>query len=163
VQKFNKTLRGYDPKEVNAFIDEVINQVEEMVSEIKEKEKEISSLKEQIKNYDQLENNLNNKMKEQKEIIDRYKSMELTLNQTIVTAQDSGEQIRRLAKQESDIIISDARKNSNRIVNDALIRAEKIEFEVDNLRKNMKVFKNKLRGILQSQLDMVDDIEILDI
>lgn len=163
MQKFNKTLRGYDPKEVNAFIDEVINQVEEMVSEIKEKEKEISSLKEQIKNYDQLENNLNNKMKEQKEIIDRYKSMELTLNQTIVTAQDSGEQIRRLAKQESDIIISDARKNSNRIVNDALIRAEKIEFEVDNLRKNMKVFKNKLRGILQSQLDMVDDIEILDI
>ena len=35
MEKFTKTLRGYDPNEVNAFIDQIINHVEKMVSDIK--------------------------------------------------------------------------------------------------------------------------------
>ena len=35
MEKFNRTLRGYDPVEVNAFLDQVIGQVEKMVSEVK--------------------------------------------------------------------------------------------------------------------------------
>ena len=36
MEKFNRTLRGYDPEEVNSFLDKVISQVEDMVSEIKD-------------------------------------------------------------------------------------------------------------------------------
>ena len=38
MEKFNRTLRGYDPEEVNAFLDKIINQVEAMVNEMKEKD-----------------------------------------------------------------------------------------------------------------------------
>jgi cell division initiation protein len=85
------------------------------------------------------------------------------MNKTIVAAQDSGEQIRRIARQESDIILTEARSNANRIVSDALMRAEKTEFEAAQLRKNVTIFKRKLRSVIESQLDMVDDIETLDL
>ena len=149
MEKFNKTLRGYNPKEVNAFLDEVIGQVEQMVAEIKQKDKQLLENKAHIL-----------KLEEQ---LNRYKSIEKTLNTTIVAAQDSSEQIRRLAKQESEMIVSEARKNANRIVNEALLRAEKTEHEANAVRKNVSVFKRKLRGIIETQLELVDDIEILDL
>ena len=68
----------------------------------------------------------------------------MTMNQTIVAAQNSGEQIRRIAKQEGDMIISEARSNANRIISDALLRAEKTEFESARLRKNISISKRKL-------------------
>ena len=37
MEKFNRTLRGYDPVEVNNFLDQVIKQVEDMVDDIKKK------------------------------------------------------------------------------------------------------------------------------
>jgi cell division initiation protein len=149
MEKFNKTLRGYNPKEVNAFLDEVIGQVEKMVLEIKTKDRQLIGSIERIK---QLE-----------EQIDRYKAIESTLNKTIVAAQDSSEQIRRIAKQESELIVNEARKNANRIINESLLRAEKIEYEASTIRKNISVFKRKLRGIIESQLEMIDDIEIIDL
>ena len=39
MEKFNRTLRGYDPEEVNAFLDKIITQVESMISEMNQKDK----------------------------------------------------------------------------------------------------------------------------
>lgn len=149
MEKFNKTLHGYNPKEVNAFLDDVIKQVNKMVTELKSKDTAIM--------------NLQKDKNELVEHINRYRSMETTMNKTIVAAQDSGEQIRRIAKQESDMIVSEARGNANRIVGDALLRAEKTEYEATQLRKNITVFKRKLRSVIESQLEVVDEIETLDL
>ena len=43
MEKFNRALRGYDPEEVNAFLDQVITQVEKMIAEGKEKDKKKSN------------------------------------------------------------------------------------------------------------------------
>lgn len=163
MEKFNKTLRGYNPKEVNAFLDEVIGQVEKMVSELREKEKKITELELSVNDGSKSIALLNKTIAGQEEQINRYKALELTLNKTIVVAQDSGEQIRRMAKQEGDFIVNEARGNANRIVNDALLRAEKLEFEISNMRKNVSIFKKKLGNILDEQRALVDDIEILDL
>jgi len=149
MEKFSKTLHGYNPREVNNFLDDVIMQVEKMVTELKAKDIELVNL--------QKEKSI---LLEQ---VNRYKSVETTMNKTIVAAQDSGEQIRRIAKQESDIILGEARTNANRIVSDALLRAERTEFEAAQLRKNINVFKKKLRTVIESQLEVVDEIETLDL
>ena len=47
MEKFNRALRGYDPEEVNAFLDQVITQVEKMIAEGKEKDKKIYELKDE--------------------------------------------------------------------------------------------------------------------
>ncbi len=149
MKKFNKTLRGYNPEEVNAFLDEVIGRVEKMVMERRKNEKQMRELLSKVSNLE--------------EQINRYKALEGTMNQTIVAAQDSGEQIRRLAKQERDMVVNEARKNANRIINEALMRSEKIEYQTSIMRKNISLFKKRLRGVIENQLEMIDDIEILEI
>lgn len=149
MKKFSKTLHGYNPKEVADFFDEVIVQVQKIVKKSEAKDEIIANLQKE-----------NEVLHEQ---IDRYKAMEMTMNQTIVAAQNSGEQIRRIAKQEGDMIISEARSNANRIISDALLRAEKTEFESARLRKNISISKRKLHDDVQTVLEMIDNIEILDI
>lgn len=156
MEKFSKTLHGYNPKEVNAFLDEVIIHVDKLV-------KEKNFLVKEIKEKDLLVSELNSDKKELLDHIARYQNIEMTMNKAIVAAQDSGEQIRQIARQERDMIINEARSNANRIVSDALIRAEKTEIETVQLRKNITVFKRRLRSIIESQLEVVDDIETLDL
>ncbi|MFA5409775.1 MAG: DivIVA domain-containing protein [Bacilli bacterium] len=149
MEKFSKTLHGYNTKEVNAFLDDVIVQVKKMVDESKEQRTLIMNLQ-----------NDKNTLFEQ---LNRYKAIEATMNKTIVAAQDSSDQLRRIAKQESDMIVNEARNNANRIVSDALLRAEKTEYEASQIRKNISIFKRKLRSVIESQLEVVDDIETLEL
>ena len=138
MKKFRKSLRGYNVKEVNAFINEVIRQVEKMVNEDNKKQ--------------QIIDNLN------KEIL-KHKRMEDALNKSILMAQETSEQMKKMARIESENIINDAKKNANKIVNDALNRAQKIESESAVLKKNISIFKNRLKNIIEQQLQIVDDID----
>ncbi|MGE5456231.1 MAG: DivIVA domain-containing protein [Ignavibacteriales bacterium] len=151
MEKFSRTLRGYDPEEVNAFLDQIINQVEKMVTEIKEKDVKINEL-----------NALVNENTHLKEKIEQYERVEGTLNRAIFMAQKTSDQIKLTARQESEIIIEDAKTNANRIVNEALLRAEKVEMESTLLKRNINIFKRKLRSIIEQQLEMVEDIEKVD-
>ena len=59
-------------------------------------------------------------------------------------------------------IIEEAKKNANRIVNEALLRAEKTEYEANMLRRNINIFKRRLRSIIEAQLEMVNDIDHIE-
>ena len=63
--------------------------------------------------------------------------------------------------EEAKIIVEDAKRNASRIVNDALIRSEKIEIKADTLERNIRIFKKKLKLIVEQQLSVVDEIEEL--
>ncbi len=134
MEKFNRALRGYDPEEVNAFLDQVITQVEKMIAEGKEKDKKIYELQ-----------NLEQENIHLKEKIEQYERMESTLNKAIIMAQKTSEQIKVSAIKESETLIEDAKTNASRIVNEALLRAEKTEMEANMLRRNINVFKRRLK------------------
>lgn len=154
MEKFTRTLHGYNPDEVNKFLDDVISQVEQMIESNREKNDEIFNLKEQLKN-----------LNSNPEVIDKakkYDELSDTLNKAILLAQDTGEHIRRVAKQERTLILEEAKKNASVIINDALLRSEKIEYQAGMLRKNIIMFKRKLKNNLEEQLKLVDEIEILD-
>ena len=101
-------------------------------------------------------------MKDTIEKAKKFDELETTLNKAIVMAENTGEHIRRVAKQERDLILEEARKNASIIINDALVRSEKIEYEASLLRKNIIMFKRKLRNNLEEQLKMIDDIEVIE-
>ena len=154
LEKFSRTLHGYNPEEVNSFLDEVINQVEKLIESNRQKNEEILLLKSQIKNP-----------KTSDELIkkaQKFDELEATLNKAIVMAENTGEHIRRVAKQERDLMLEEAKKNASVIINDALVRSEKIEYQASLLRKNIIMFKRKLKINLEEQLKLVDDIEVID-
>ncbi len=142
MKKFSKEFNGYNKDEVNDFLNEVIVQTEKLLRRLEYQQKEIDSLK--------------------KDII-RYKGIEKSLDLALQNAQEVGDHIRKMANDESNMIIAEAKRNASKIVNDALIRSEKIELKTNQAERNLRVFKNKLRSIIQTQLDVVEEIETLDI
>ena len=55
------------------------------------------------------------------------------------------------------------KQNASRIVNEALLRAEKIENNADLLERNMRIFKRKLKSIIEQQMAVVEEIEVLEL
>ena len=90
MERFNRTLRGYDPEEVNVFLDKVIGKVETMVSELKKKDEIIAEKNKQIESY----SNLIDENKNLKEKLAQYERIEGTLNRAIIMAQKTSDQMR---------------------------------------------------------------------
>ena len=142
MEKFNTTFAGYKKDEVNKFIDDVIKQVESMISNMKSKDLEIEKLKSEL---------------------DHYKTLESTFNRALLVAEDAGQQIRNSARNESVAIIEDAKRNADRIINNALIKAETIDKDAERLRRNIITFKRRLKTIVENQLEVIEDIEHINL
>ena len=142
MEKFSTSITGYKKEEVNKFIDDVIKQVESMINNMKSKDLEIEKLKSEL---------------------EHYKNLESTFNRALLVAEDAGQQIRNSARSESQHLIDDARRNADRIINNALIDADNARREAERLRRNIITFKKRLRDILETQMNLVDDIDRLDI
>ena len=142
MEKFNYEQNGYNRREVNQFVMDVIKHTEGIIQKCKNQTNEIEELKRELKHY---------------------QAMEETLKQSIMNAEIASDNIKRMARDESEMIVTDAKHNANRIVNEALLKAEKIEHEADTLEKNMKVFKRKLKIIVEQQMAVVEEIETLEL
>ena len=68
-----------------------------------------------------------------------------------------------MARDEAKMVISDAKSNASRIVNESLLKAERIENRAELLEKNMKIFKRKLKIIMEQQMAVVEEIEVLEL
>lgn len=142
MDKFSYEENGYNRSEVNQFVSDVIKQTEGIVKKYRSQKEEIKLLKEQL---------------------EQYKTMEETLKKSIINAEKTGDNIKLLAREEANSIIKDAKNNASRIVNDSLLKASKIEQEADTLERNMKIFKRKLKIIVEQQMAVVEEIETLDL
>lgn len=140
MEKFSYETNGYNRSEVNKFVEEVITQTEGIISKCKSQKKEIESLRQEL---------------------DRYRNMEVSLKDAIIRAEEAGDNIKKMAREESNMIIVDAKHNASRIVNEALLKAEKIEVKAETIENNMKIFKRKLKLIMEQQMAVVEEIEIL--
>ena len=140
--RFSIEENGYNKAEVNKLIDDVIVQTEGIIERVKKQSKEIKELKEEL---------------------ETYKRMEDTLKSSMYKAEVASNNIKKQAIDEGKMIVEDAKRNASRIVNDALIRSEKIELKADTLERNVRIFKKKLKLIVEQQLAVVDEIEELDL
>ena len=84
------------------------------------------------------------------------------LNNSMNMIRSTGEQIKNNALKEREVILVDAKNNASRILNDALIKAEKISMESDKVKKDVVIYKNKVRSLIECQLDIIDDIDKID-
>lgn len=120
MKKFDTVHSGYDKKQVNAFIDSIIDRVEEMVKEI--------SLKDQaIKEYKKIINNNEEKIKE--------------MSSKLVKEQSGDSKILEDAKKKSMEIIKDAEMQADLIISECLMEAKKSEIKLNYLNSEIERLK----------------------
>ncbi|MEH7382448.1 DivIVA domain-containing protein [Bacillus sp. JJ1533] len=135
-KEFNKGFRGYDEDEVNEFLDQVIKDYEMVIREKKELESKLSELNEKLGHFTNIEE---------------------TLNKSILIAQETAEEVKRNASKEAKLIIKEAEKNADRIINESLAKSRKISIEIEELKKQSKVFRNRFKMLIEAQLDMLNN------
>lgn len=138
MKKFKTNVNGYDKIEVNNFVNEVTREYENMLNKLKSRDNEVKILKEQLQHY---------------------KDLETALNKAVLIAEDSSNQIKRVARDEAKLIIEEAKKNASHIINDALIKAEKTEVQADQLRRSLKIYKARIKQAVEEQLTIVNDVD----
>lgn len=139
MRKFNNSFPGYNKNEVNSFVSNVTTEYESMLNNLKNRDKEIESLKKEL---------------------EHYKNIESTLNRAILIAEESSQSIKKTAFDESKGIIEDAKRNASRIINNALIKAEKVENEAEMLKRQVAQYKKRYKNILEEQLDEIERLDL---
>jgi len=134
-KEFSRSWKGYNEDEVNEFLDQVIKDYEMTIREKK-------NLQEKV---EQLEGKLGH-----------FTDIETTLNKSILVAQETAEEVKGSASKEAKLIIKEAEKNADRIINEALEKSRRISADVEQLKKQAKVFRTRFRMLVEAQLDMID-------
>ncbi|WP_405102339.1 DivIVA domain-containing protein [Oceanobacillus sp. FSL H7-0719] len=134
-KEFSNKFRGYDEDEVNEFLDQVVKDYEIVIRDKKSLEEKVEQLEEKLGHFTNIEE---------------------TLNKSILVAQETAEEVRGNATKESKLIIKEAEKNADRIINEALSKSRRISMDVEELKKQAKVFRTRLKMLVEAQLEMVE-------
>ncbi|WPQ55258.1 DivIVA domain-containing protein [Paenibacillus polymyxa] len=133
-KEFARRLRGYDEDQVNEFLDQVIKDYEGVIRENKELSTQLLNVQEKL---------------------DHFATIEDTLSKTIIVAQEAADEVRNNAKKESQLIVKEAEKNADRIVNEAFSKSRKIALEVEELKKQASIYRARFRTLVEAQLDLL--------
>ena len=150
------TLRSGSTDDIMKYLSEVMTKLSRIENDNSLKDKQLYNYDLEVKRLQQENLNLKNQ-------INYYKQIEATLNNSMNMVKSMGEQIRNNSLKERDIIMVDAKNNASRVLNDALIRAEKINFDSDKLKKDIVIYKNKIKSLIECQLEIIDDIDKVEI
>lgn len=141
-QRFKTKVRGLDPMEVEAFLEMVADEYETVLNERNRFSDEINKLKTQLRDYQQVEK---------------------TLQETLMNAQENVNQARENSKREAQIIIREAELKSERILDDAREKLDKMKNEYSILKAQKESFAKRLKHLLQSQIELIQVLEMDDV
>lgn len=145
MKRFSIVEHGYDIDEVNRFIDIVIGRLEKLNTENATYIAKIDKLTQKLQ-----EKNTNN--------YDINK-----LEKAILAVQETNDKLKAVSREEARIIVEEARNNANSIVHEALVKAEKIEQERLMLEKNMRIYKEKVKSLIETQLKIANDLDKIEL
>ena len=134
-KRFHIAFRGYHRKEVDAFLDQVRDEMESLV-------REATELREFRQAYDE-------RMREHQE-------RENTLKNTMVTTQKLAEDLKENARREADVIVKDAELRSRQLITRAQEDRVRLEAETHELRRRRHHAIQDLKKVLQMHLEMVN-------
>ncbi len=132
MRKFRTSFSGYNKDDVNAFVSEVIQEYEAILQKLRTSTADMECLNKEL---------------------ERYRGLEKTLNDTLLVAQETSANAHKAAVAEGKLIVEEAKNNASRIINNSLIRAQRIENEAEDLKRKVSSYKKRFTALVESQLD----------
>lgn len=137
---FSKGLRGYSEEEVNDFLHQIVTDYEQIYREHREMEEEMDQMKVKLSNYERISD---------------------TMTATLQLAKDTAENVKKNAKRNADILISNAKMEGDRQVKDAEDYRRRLAETMIHTEGNMKNYVSKIRKDLELALASIDALENL--
>ena len=145
---FGVKFRGYDANEVEEFLDIIVRDYEDLVRLNHEQESKIQALEERLNYFDEMKD---------------------SLSQSVLIAQDTAERVKQAANERSENIvrqeqdaqhlIDESKQKANEILRHATDNAKKVAVETEELKNKTRVFHQRLKSTIESQLSIIDTPE----
>lgn len=137
-KRFTKTIKGYNVDEVDDFLDQLTIEYEKIYKENSEYKNKFDGLNKEL---------------------EHYKTVEHTLQSTLLMAQSTAEDIKSMAQKQADQIIADAKKEAQKMVESVNQDEVEIRRKTEDLKKQFEVYKAKMEALLISQLELLQNKE----
>jgi cell division initiation protein len=134
-KEFKKSLQGYDRNEVNEFLDEIIETLEDENTMRTALQGEIAELRERLSHF---------------------KTMEESLQSTLLLATRTADEVKAAAHKEADLIKQEARLTAEREISALSARIEEARREADRHQDTAEKAKSELRSLLMSHLSLIE-------
>lgn len=141
-KEFTVSALGYNKSQVDDFLDDLGVEYERMMQEMKDLRDNNEKLREKLKSYENIEENLKSTLKSIEEIADKQTQQ---------------------AREEANMIIEkaemEAKKMREEVKEDLAEEYKKLE----KLKETKTFFKIRLKNLLESQLEVLEEDEELNI
>ena len=141
-QDFKRVLRGFDPVEVETFLEMVSEEFEALIKAKNELADEVLRLKTQLKDYQEVEK---------------------TFKESLMSAQQTINQSRENSQKEANLIIREAEIKAEKILEDTKIQLIEMRNELMLIKAQKDSFAKRLRHLLESQLELIGVLELDDL
>ncbi len=138
-QEFKKVMRGYDPVEVDTFMDMMANEFEDLLKQQKEMRDKVVELETQLKDYRQIEK---------------------TLQQTLLQAQEATGRTYEAARKEAEMIGREAEAKAAKLIEQANTDLARMNTELITLKGRKESLIGRLRVLLSSELELINALEM---
>jgi cell division initiation protein len=134
-REFDRKFRGYDPEEVQTFLEQIADEMTRLLQEAADRSGQIQRLEAQVRAYQEREESLRN---------------------TLVTAQKMTEDMKGNAKREADLIMKEAELKAERLLEQAHRKLGQVQAEIAEMVRQRELFIAKLRGLIKSHLEWLE-------
>ena len=150
---FSTRFRGFDQEEVDEFLDIVVRDYEDLVRSNHDKDLHIKSLEERLSYFDEMKDSLSQSVLIAQDTAERVKQ----------TAHDRSNNIIHQAEQDAHRLLEEAKYKANEILRQAADNAKKVAVETEELKNKSRVFHQRLKSTIESQLAIVESSDWEDI
>lgn len=148
-KQFSNKMRGYNPIEVDEFIQHVAIEYRQALDKISNLEKQVENAETKLEYFD---------------------DMKEALNKSILVAQDAADKVKSSSKREAELTMEEAQKEADGAVQKAKVSAEavideqaekakKLIMATNELRKNARLYRQRVQVLVDSQLQMINGSE----
>jgi len=137
-QTFNKALRGFDPVEVAAYLENMAREFESLIAENAELKERVKVLSAKLENYEEIEK---------------------TLQETLLTSQKTAEEARRNLEKEADLVIKQARLERQQILEEARTQLSELNRKIAELQMAKERYLSEFKAFLGAQWHLLENID----
>ena len=134
---FKRSLFGFNQLQVEDVLDKVVEDLSDYI-------RENNKLKEKL---DDIQDKLN-----------YYKGIEQTLQNSLIVAQQTSDEIISNAKKNAENIVKEAELTARKIIEDANHEVLSIKYEYERLQRDVEAYRVKVESIIRAQLRSLQNL-----
>lgn len=132
---FTRSLRGYNPEEVDAFLQGIADTLGQLTEERVTLANQVTILEAQLA---------------------EHKEREATLRDTLITTQKLTDSLKATAQREAQLIIDSAHARAESLMQQGNLRLAQLEESIGETRKMKAQFEMRIRSMIEAHLKLLD-------